>query len=502
MSTQLLRPGATQEKSDEARTSFLVGAITVSNMIKSTLGPSGMLKLLYNANGEPIITNDGATVLKNIVPNGPSAKILINSAQEHGANQGDGTTTLTILTGELLQEADRLIFKGAHPYKIIIAYRQAFKQAITKLRSLATTSQSQEEKLSLAKTTLSSKFSPIELESLSQLAVDLSTRVTDIEMVNIIKIVGGEISESHIDSGLMLECDVGPGQKTRVENPKVLVVNTALDTDKIKIFGAKASVTSPKDLERLEEAERQRMSEKVAAISKHADVIVNRQIIYDYPTQEFTKRGKVSVERADFTGVEMLSKVLDGSILSTFDEVSAADIGSCALFERLRLGGRVFCRFSGLPKTGACTVVIRGPTKELLDEAERSLIGAAKVLMGSTGEYICGGGSAEAAASCAIAGDSEGERAFARALMETTRTLAENAGHSSDDTIDTIIKKNKEGVFTWGVGAETAECMEKLGVKESLSLKEAIWTRAAEATEMLLRCDGIIKCKPRERVQE
>ncbi|KAI5170851.1 T-complex protein 1 subunit beta [Nematocida sp. LUAm3] len=502
MSAHLLRPGATQEKSDEARTSFLVGAITASNMIKSTLGPRGMLKLLYSLNGQPILTNDGATILKSIVPNGPSAKLVINAAEEHGKNEGDGTTTLTILTGELLQEADRLIFKGTHPYRIIEAYRKAHAKAISKLRELAQKDQSVETKLSLAKTTLSSKFSPIELEDLSKIAVQLSELVTDIEMMKMIQIVGGEITDSTVEEGILLECDIGPGQKTRVENPRVLVVNTALDTDKVKIFGAKSAVTSPKDLEQLETAERRRMSEKVERISQHGDVIVNRQIIYDYPTQEFTKREKVSIERADFSGVEMLAKVLDATILSTFDKVEEKDIGKCSLFERVRIGDRAFSRFSGLPCKGACTVVLRGPSKELLEEAERSLIGAVKVLLSHNDQYVCGGGSAEAAAACSIDSETEGERAFSRALLEITRTLAENAGHSSDATIDEIIRKNKEGIFTWGVGAEKAEDMEKKGVRESLRLKEIIWTRAAEAAEVLLRCDGIIRCKPRERAHE
>lgn len=496
--SDLLRPGATQERADEARTSFLVGAITVSGMVKSTLGPRGMLKLLYTQKGDPIITNDGATVLKNIVPNGPSAKILINSATEHSAKEGDGTTTLTVLTGELLHEADKLIFKGMHPYKVITEYRKAHKKAIFKLREI---SKKQSQKLSLAKTTLSSKFSPIELESLSNLAVSIASRVTDIEMVKIIKIPGGEVSDSQIHEGLLLECDVGPGQKHEVSNPRVLIVNTAMDADRVKIFGAKASVDSPAELERIEQAENERMSKKVEMISKHADIIVNRQIIYDYPTQEFTKRDKVSIERADFTGVEMLAKVLKGRILSTFDSVQESDIGGCDRFERVVLSGRAFCAFYGVRDTGACSVIIRGPSKEVLEECERSLIGAVKVLMQTGEEYVTGGGSAEAAISSLIHAESEGERAYARALIEVVRVLVNNAG-LPPTAIDEIIEKVSAGEYTYGVGEMGIECMEKKKVRESLRLKEIVWNRAAETAEMLLRCDSNIRCRPRERVHE
>ncbi|KAI5138581.1 T-complex protein 1 subunit beta [Nematocida ausubeli] len=499
---ELLKPGATQEKADEARTSFLVGAITVSNMVKSTLGPRGMLKLLYSQNGQPIITNDGATVLKNILPSGASSKILINSAKEHGEKEGDGTTTLTVLTGGLLHEADKLIFNGYHPYKIMGEYRSAHKQAIDLLRSL-TLKENQADRLSLAKTTLSSKFSPIELEALSNLAISAASKIEgSLEMLNIIKVEGGEVGDSYVHPGLLLECDVGPGQKESFDEPRVLIINTSLDTDKVKIFGAKASVSSPAELEKLEAAETLRMRNKVESIARYADVIVNRQIIYDYPTQEFTRHGKISIERADFTGVEMLAKVLHGRILSTFDNVSDGDIGRCSRFEKVKIQGRSFCSFTGGLKDGACTVVIRGSSQEIQEECERSLVGAIKVLVKTKDEYVCGGGSAEAAVAQMLQPKTEGERAYARALLDVTRALAENAGIPADDLLDALAVKNAQGVHTFGVGPDGAVCMDAAGVRESLRLKEIVWSKAAETAEVLLRCDGNIKCRPRERVHE
>jgi len=500
--SELLKVGVSEEKSDEARTSFLVGAVAVSNMIKSTLGPRGMLKLLYTETGEPILSNDGATILKHIAPNGPSAKILIDSAKEHGEKEGDGTTTLTVLTGELLQEADRLIFKGAHPSKIIRSYRKAHEEAMRILREIGEKCRTEEEKLSLAKSTLSSKFSPVELESLAKLAVAVSEKATDIEMVNFVKIAEGEVSSSYVEEGILLECDIGPGQKTEMDSPRVLVVNTAMDTDKVKIFGAKASVTSPKELEELENAERKKMAKKVEEIAAHADIIINRQIIYDYPTQEFTKRGKISIERADFSGIEMVSKVLNAKVLSTFDNVQKEDVGECGRFERVKISNRVFSRFLGVPNKGACTVVVKGPSKEILEEAARSLVGAVKVLMNTSEEYVYGGGSAEAAVALRLKGETEGERAYGRALLEVTRTLAENAGHSPDGILDEIMRRHREGQHTYGVGIDEASCMREKNVRESLRLKEIIWTKASETAEMLLRCDGIIRHKPRERLRE
>jgi T-complex protein 1 subunit beta len=499
MSAELLRPGASEEKCDEARTTCLVGAVAVSDMVKSTLGPRGMMKLLYKEEGAPIITNDGATVLKNIKPSSPAAQILVNSAKEHGENEGDGTTTLTVLTGLLLQEADRLIFRGSHPYSIIGAYRSALAEALEHLKAI---SFAREEKMALSRTTLSSKFSPLELDALAQVAVTLSNRTEDIGMINILKIPGGQVTDTYVEEGMLLECSTGPGQKKRVERPRVLVCNTALDSDKIKVFGAKANVSSPLELEMIESAEKRRMAKKVEHLSSLADIIVNRQLIYDYPTQEFTKRGRISIERADFSGVEMLARVLGASILSTFDCVRDGDIGSCLLFEQVYLGGRSHVRFAGVPEKGACTMVIRGATEEILDEAERSIKGAVKVLMKGSSRVVYGGGSAEAAVSVLLRGGSEGERAFSRALMEIPRVLAENSGQNAERVIEVLREKHSEGQHSWGVHVDGPSSMESHSIYDSLKLKEKIWKRAAEAAEVILRCDGVIRCRPRERTRE
>lgn len=502
MASELLREGASEERFDEARTTCLVGAIAASDMVKSTLGPRGMLKLLFSERGAPVVTNDGATVLKNIRPSSPSAQILINSAKEHGENEGDGTTTLTVLTGLLLQEADKLIFRGTHPYSIITAYRLALQESLNHLRQISAPQEPNGAR-ELAKTTLSSKFSPIELDYLAGLCVDAASRTEEVGMINVIKIPGGQVSESYVDEGLLLECSVGTGQQKSFSKPKVLVTNTALDSDKIKVFGAKANVRSPADLELLESAERRRMAEKVERISRHADVVVNRQLIYDYPAQEFAKRNKISIERADFSGVEMLARVLNARILSTFDAVSEEDVGECETFEALQMGGRSLVRFGGLPQKGACTIVVRGPSEEILEEAERSIKGAVKVLVKRDCRVVWGGGSAEAAVSCLLKGEKEGERAFARALMEIPRVLAENCGHSGEAVLEELRRRNFAGEHTWGVSVDAgAGCMKSLGVCESLRLKEKIWTRAAEAAEVILRCDGVIRCRPRERTRE
>lgn len=523
--SHLLAPGSTQERTDEARTSFLVGAITAAGLVRSTLGPKGQLKLFYNNRNEPVLSNDGATILERANPNGPAAKLLMNAAREHGINQGDGTTTLALLIGELLQEADRLIFKGAHPSKIIKAFRSAHKASVEKIRQMGNdlknrkiiTATDKEYLLQLAKTTLSSKFPPGDLDHLAGLALSVSKRVSQIEMLNVIEVPGGEVSESALHQGLMLECDIGPAQKEQIDNPRVLVVNTHLDSDKVKVFSAKASVTSPGALAQLESAERERVARKIQRMCEHADVIISRQIIYDYSAQEFTKRGCVSIERADFQGVEMAVSLLNARILSTFEDITPADIGRCKRFQRIKTHlGRSFVSFEGVPGTGAATLLLHGPSKEIVQEAKRAVIGAVKVLLKAkdraqeeadrSAPFVYGGGAAEVfAASGLLQGaETEGERAFARALLQVPRALLENSGVSSpEDALDALLKKHREGCPTWGVSRDgDPKCMEQEKVLESLALKESVWGRAAEAAEVLLRCDGIIWCKPRERARE
>lgn len=526
--------------------------MSVANMVRSTLGPRGMLKLIVNRKGERVVTNDGSTVLGGLTPQGPSSKILVNAAKEHRDNEGDGTTTLTVLIGELLQEADKLIFRGVHPHSIIQGFRKAHQAALRTLSSISQVARDgnielQPElnteliikqglldgagagekrvtrstggracKMEIASTILSSKFSPLELKHLAGIAVDLSETAKSIDMIRVIKIHGGEVCDSSVSEGIILEGDVGPGQKTEWDAPRVLVVNTSLDADKIKVFGAKASVESVGDLVRIEEAEKQRMREKIEKISEHADIVVNRQLIYDYPTQEFTQRNKISIERADFSGVEMLAQVLGACVLSTFDSVSDADTGTCRKFRRVKDAGRVFLHFSGLPKSGACTLVLRGPSEEIVEEAHRSIIGVVRVLLKLREEgaqekkeekaapvrFVYGGGSAECAVGYGCPAETESERAYFRALLGIPRALAENAGLSPIDALDELRKHVLEGRSTYGVGLEGVECMHNLGVKEPARLKESIWTRASETAEMLIRCDGIIRCRPRERVRE
>merc|ERR1712002_189294 len=184
-----------------------------------------------------------------------------------------------------------------------------------------------------------------------------------------------------LDEGFILEKKIGVNQPKRIENAKVLIANTPMDTDKIKVFGSKISVESTAKVAEIEIAEKEKMKAKVQKILKHEiNVFVNRQLIYNYPEQLFADAGVMAIEHADFDGIERLALVTGGEITSTFDHPELVKLGHCDLIEECIIGEDTLLRFSGVPEGRACTVVLRGATQQIIDEAERSLHDALCVL--------------------------------------------------------------------------------------------------------------------------
>ena len=240
--------------------------------------------------------------------------------------------------------------------------------------------------MNIARTTLSSKVlgSPAAKDHFAKIAVDAVLRLkgsTNLEMIHIIKKAGGSLLDSFLDEGFILEKKIGVGQPKRLENAKILIANTAMDNDKIKIFGSNVRVDSTEQLAKSEKAERDRMIEKCKKIIAHGiNCFINRQLIYNLPEQFFSDHGVVSIEHADFDGIERLALVTGGEIVSTFDNPEKVKLGTCKLIEEIMIGEDKAIRFSGVARGEACTIVLRGATKQILDEAERSLHDAICVL--------------------------------------------------------------------------------------------------------------------------
>ncbi|KZV87850.1 putative t-complex protein 1 beta subunit (tcp-1-beta) [Exidia glandulosa HHB12029] len=510
-----------QEKAEMARLTSFVGAMAVGDLVKSTLGPKGMNKILQSASGDGInVTNDGATILKSIHLDNAAAKILVNISKVQDDEVGDGTTSVCVLASELLREAEKLVMAKIHPQTIVEGFRIASAAALKALENAAVDNGSDPAKfrndlLNIARTTLSSKVLSQDKDYFANLAVDAVLRLqgsTDLEHIQIIKKAGGKLTDSYLDEGFILDKTIAVNSPKRIQNAKILIANTSMDTDKIKVFGARIKVDSTGKLAELERAERDKMKAKVAAIASHGiNCFVNRQLVYNYPENLLAEQGIMSIEHADFEGVERLSLVTGGEIASTFDRPDLVKLGHCDLIEEIMIGEDKLIKFSGVAAGQACTVVLRGSTNQMIDEAERSLHDALSVLSQTVREtrIVLGGGCAEMLMSCAVEEEARkvaGKRAlaveaFARALRQIPTILADNAGYDSSDLVTRLRAAHYDGKADFGLDMNNAtiESMHKLGVTESYKLKRQVIVSASEAAEMILRVDTILRAAPRKR---
>merc|ERR1712032_1020919 len=310
----------------------------------------------------------------------------------------------------------------------------------------------------------------------------------------------------------ILEKKIGVGQPKVLEDCKVLVANCQMDTDKIKIYGARVKVESFEAVAEIEAAEKEKMKNKVERICKHGcNVFINRQLIYNYPDQLFKEHGVMAIEHSDFDGSERLAAVLGGDIISTFDNPEETKLGSCKKIEEIMIGEDKVIKFSGCASGEACTIILRGASQHILDEAERSLHDALAVLHQTVQETrVCyGGGSMEMAMAHAVqqkmltveGKESAAMEGFAKALQQIPSILADNGGYDSAELVGQLRAAHARGEhatgleFTEGGVAD----MSKMGIMESFRSKMSQLCSAAEAAEMIIRVDNIIKNAPRQR---
>ncbi|KAJ2496740.1 T-complex protein 1 subunit beta [Coemansia sp. RSA 1972] len=521
MSTQLFNEGASQERAENARLSNIIGAIAVGDLVKSTLGPKGMDKILQSTSGreDVVVTNDGATILKSIALDNAAAKVLVNISKVQDDEVGDGTTSVCVLAAEILRQAEKLLDQRMHPQTIIDGFRLAARSARSALEAAAVSHRDDEQQwredlLSIARTTLSSKVLASDKYKFAEMCVDAVQRLqgsTDLGRIQIIKKAGGKVSDSFLSDGFILAKRVGVNQPRAVRGARVLVANTAMDTDKVKVFGAKIKVSDPGQLAEIERAEREKMRAKVAKIAALGiNVFVNRQLIYNWPEQLFADAGIMAIEHADFDGIERLALVTGGDIASSFDVPELIKLGSCEAVEEIIIGEDRMIKFTGGAGGRACTIVLRGGTTQMLDEAERSIHDALAVLSQTVAEprIVYGGGCAEMLMSCAVDDAAKavpGKRAiamegFACALRQMPTILADNAGLDSADLVARLRAAHYDGKTTAGLDLFNGDVVDVSGtVTESFKLKRQVLLSAAEAAEMILRVDDIIRCAPRQR---
>lgn len=522
--THVLREGASEEKGERARLMNIMGAIAVADIVKSTLGPKGMDKILQGMDRTQNVrvTNDGATILKALFMDNPAAKILIDMSKTQDDEVGDGTTSVTVLAGELLRNAEKLLTDSIHPQTIIDGYRRAAKIAQEALAASSIDNGKNKELfyndlIQIAKTTLSSKIITIESDYFAKLCVEAVQRLNgsgNLEMINIMKKLGGTLRDSYLEPGFLLDKKIGVGQPRVLKDAKIMVANTPMDADKIKIFGAKVNVDSVAELEKVEASEKAKMKEKCQKIMAHnINCFINRQLIYNYPEEIFAQSGIMSIEHADFDGIERLAKALGADVVSTFDSTDNVRYGKADLIEEIMIGEGTVIRFSGLPKGEACTIVLRGASRHILDEAERSIHDAICVISETIKETrtILGAGCSEFLMAEAIEKQAKSipgkaqlaMTAFANALRSLPAIIADNAGLDSNDLVTRLVAAHSQGNTTYGIDVINGEVddVRKLGITESYKVKSSVVAYAAEAAEMILRVDEVLRAAPRQRTQ-
>jgi len=336
-----------------------------------------------------------------------------------------------------------------------------------------------------------------------------------LDAIQIIKKLGGSLTDSFLDEGFLLDKKIGLNQPKRMEKAKILIANTPMDTDKIKIFGSRVRVDSTAKVAELELAEKEKMKEKVDMILKHnINVFINRQLIYNYPEQLFADAGVMAIEHADFDGIERLALVTGGEIVSTFGNPELVRLGQCDLIEEIMIGEDKLIKFSGVALGEACTVVLRGSTQQILDEAERSLHDALCVLSQTIKETrtVYGGGCSEMLMANAVVElatrtpgkESVAMEAYAKALRQLPTIIADNAGYDSAQLVSELRAAHSSGKDSYGLNMDEGRIdnMQALGVTESYLVKRQVLISAAEAAEMILRVDDIIKAAPRRRAPD
>jgi len=319
------------------------------------------------------------------------------------------------LAGELLRQAEKLVQSKIHPQIIIRGWRKArdvAKKALTELSfdNSADEAKFHEDLMNIARTTISSKLLTQEKEQFAKLAVDAVLRLngaSNLDLIQIIKKSGGTLKDSYLDEGFILEKQISTGCPRRVENAKILVANTPMDYDKVKIYGMKVEVDEVDKVAEIELAEKEKMKEKVDNILSYGPtVFINRQLVYNYPEQLLASKGVMCIEHADFEGVERLANATGAEILSTFKNAERADVilGKADLIEEIMIGEDKVIKFSGCSVGEACTLILRGSSRHLLDEAERSMHDALCVLIKTIQNKRCihGGGNSEIRMSLAV----------------------------------------------------------------------------------------------------
>ncbi|MEC8540970.1 MAG: thermosome subunit beta [Candidatus Thermoplasmatota archaeon] len=514
----ILKDGTQRTRGRTAQSNNIAAAKAVADAVRSTLGPKGMDKMLVDSMGDVVITNDGATILKEMDIEHPAAKMIIEVAKTQEQHCFDGTTTAVVLSGELLKRSEDLIEQNVHPTVICEGFRLAAEKAVELLESHGIATENDDAVLmEVAKTALTGKsagavksfMADICVRSVNAVGIiDGDQRIVDLADIKVEKRQGGSIKDSTLIDGIILDKErVHAGMPRSVKSAKLALVNSAIEVKKTEV-DAKIQITDPNQLSKFLEEEENYIKGLVEKIQNSgANVLICQKGIDELAQHYMAKAGIFAIRRAKKSDMEALSKATSGRIVTNLDDLTDDDLGHAERVEEKKIGESEMTFITGCPEAKSVSVLLRGGTEHVVDEIRRAFDDAVGVVSVAweDGAVLTGGGSVLAALSRDLRTYAEtvGGReqmaieAFASALEIIPRTLAENAGLDPVTTLIELRKAHADGQTHAGINVYEGGVVDMRGanVLEPIRVVEQAIQSATETAVMILRIDDVISSK-------
>ncbi|MBN1214662.1 MAG: TCP-1/cpn60 chaperonin family protein [Candidatus Lokiarchaeota archaeon] len=514
----IMKEGTERTRGKDAMQNNIAAAKVIAEAVRTSLGPRGMDKMLVDQFGDVVITNDGATILKEIDVQHPAAKMMVEVAKTQDSEVGDGTTTSVILAGEFLKRAEKLLEQKIHPTVIVEGFRKASEKAIEILESISVQSGIDDHKglKNAAMTCMSSKIVSESKEMLAELCIDAITAVAeqnengewvaDIDKIQIQKKQGEMIDDTKLIKGIILDKEVvSPGMPKTIKDAKVLLLQSALEIEKTE-FDSKLQITSPDQIQAfLDEEEKmlKTMADKIEAVG--ANVVICQKGIDDMVQHFLTKAGIMAVRRVKKSDLEKLAQATGGKLLNGLDDITPESLGNAGLVEERKIMGDSWLFIEECTNPKSVVILIRGGTELVIDEVERAIHDALCVVRDVVEDQkLVGGGGApelETAVQLRKYASTLGGReqlaveVFADSLDIIPKTLAENAGLDQIDILMKLRAAHQKGNVFAGFNLENGEIqnnMTDVNVAEPTVVKIQAIKSATEACSMILRIDDVI----------
>ncbi|WP_340819173.1 thermosome subunit alpha [Methanolobus sp. WCC4] len=509
----ILREGSQRTRGREAQSNNIMAAKAVAEAVRTTLGPKGMDKMLVDSLGDVVITNDGATILKEMDIEHPAAKMIVEVSKTQDDEVGDGTTTAAVIAGELLKKAEELVEQDVHPTIIASGYRMASEKAGEIIQTLAksVTKENRDVLINISGTAMTGKGAEATKEVLANITVDAITSIVDedgkvdMDNIKVEKKVGARIEESELIEGMIIDKErVHTNMPKKIENAKIALINTAIELKDTEV-DAEISITSPEQLQSFLDQEEKMIKDLVdKVVNSGANVVFCQKGIDDMAQHYLAKAGVFAIRRVKKSDMQKLARATGAKLITNVDEISDADMGKADLVEEKKIGGDPMTFVTGCDNPKAVSILLRGGTEHVIDNIERGLNDSLRVVGVAIEDekLVAGGGSPEVEVALRLqeyAATLSGReqlavKAFAEALEVVPRTLAENAGLDPIDMLMELRAHHEKGVKTAGLNVYEGKVIDmwEAGVVEPLRVKTQAINAAAESAVMILRIDDII----------